>query len=300
MEISEYTPKISRQLRIKATASLGYSLTLLGLGIFILTRYHIYSTPKHPNCQFGDFKTNTYIISVVDIVSGLILASFSYIQLVAIWEWKQRKITAYEFWTEFYREYNSSTCLILSILQISVIGFATSSMFRVFDPSECDPYLYYSLIANVDIFYNIVLIGVVCYLAGYLVLWILYGIYAFCRQYLITCCSDDFIRLMGHFGLYNRGRLRRQIAPVDNTQNTFGVLGGSNTNTNTVVFVNQEIPKIIPESFVIDKHEDCVICIEPQTNGVKFGNCSHWVCEVCWSRLMLTNPICPLCRAQII
>ena len=308
MEILDYTPAVGRRLSIKATASVAYSLTLLGLGIFILTRYHIYSAPKHPNCQFGDFKTNIYIISVVDILSGLILASFSSIQLTAIWEWKQGKITAHEFWTEYFREYNSSTSLILSILQLSVIGFATSSMFRVFTPSECDPYLYYSLIANVDIFYNIVLIGVVCYLGGYLVLGILYGIYEVCRGYFVNCSSDDFIRLMGNFGLYNSARLRRQIAPANNaspritldtSQNILGVPGTSNTNTNTIIFVNQEIPKIMPELFIIDPHDDCAICIEPQNNGVKFGNCSHWVCEVCWSHLMLTNPVCPLCRAQI-
>ena len=65
-----------------------------------------------------------------------------------------------------------------------------------------------------------------------------------------------------------------------------------------VVFVNREIPKIMPELLIINPHDDCAICIEPQNNGVKFGNCSHWVCQMCWSRLMHTNPVCPLCRCR--
>jgi hypothetical protein len=308
MEIPDYTSAIGRRLTIKAVALLGYSLTILGLGIFIPIRYHIYSAPKHPNCQFGDFKTNTYIISVIDILTGLILASFSAIQLIAIREWERGKITTHEFWTEYFREYNSSTCIILFILQLSVIGFVTSSMFRVFNPCECDLYLYYSLIANVDIFYNIVLIGVVCYMVGYLVLGILYGIYEICRGYCINCYGNDFIRLIGNFGLYNGARLRRQIAPTNNDSPRITLDTSQNildepstSNTNTIVLVNQEIPKIMPELLVIDPHDDCVICIEPQNNGVKFGNCSHWVCQICWSRLMYTtNPVCPLCRAQII
>ena len=293
MEIEDYTPIRGRRFKIRATAALCYSLSLLGLGVFMIVRYNIYSTIDYPNCKFGNFKTNIYIISVADLFCGLLIASASIAQLVAIREWSVGHINSRDFWRDYYREYNSTWGLILFILQISVVGFATSNEFRVFKPSYCDPYLYYVILVNVDVLYNILLIGVAVYLAGYLVFGVLYGLWSIISEIGALCCID--IRLSNYgFGLFVRGRIRTsQISPITN-QISIPIPNGQNSPT------AQVIPKIIPDVIEFIEPVECVICIDPQNKGVKFSNCTHWVCEVCWSRLMLDHQPCPLCREKIV
>jgi hypothetical protein len=217
------------------------------------------------------------------------------VQLIAIKEWSLGHINSRDFWVNYYKEYNSTWGLILFILQISVIGFATSNELRDFTPNECDLYVYYIILINVDVLYNIVLIGVVVYLIGYLVFAILYGLWSMIREFGTLCCID--VRLSNFsFGLFARGRIMTgQISPITN-QIVIPIHVTQTNDTQTP----QMIPKIIPEVIQITEPDECVICIDPQKNGVKFGNCTHWVCEVCWSRLMLDHQPCPLCRAKII
>jgi hypothetical protein len=296
MEIEDYTPIRGRRFRIRAAVALCYSLALLGLGVFILVRYNIYSTSDYPKCQFGNFKTNIYIISVADIFCGLVIGSASIFQLVAIREWSVGHLNSRDFWLNYYKEYNSTWGLILFILQISVIGFATSNEFRVFTPSECDPYVYYAILINVDVLYNIVLIGVVGYLSGYLIFGVLYGLWSVIREIGALCCMDVSLGNFG-FGLFARGRTRiGVISPMPN-QIVIPMIAEQTNNAQTQ---QQIIPKIIPKVIQFTEPDECVICIDPQCCGVKFSHCTHWVCEVCWSRLMLDQQPCPLCRAQII
>ncbi len=297
IEMDDYTPAIGRRLNIRAGAMLIYSLALLGLGIFLLVRYNIYSTIEYPTCQFGNFKTNIYIISVANFICGLLIASASIVKLVAIREWAVGQITARDFIREYYREYNATLSVILFILQISVICFATSNEFRVFAPSECDPYVYYAILINVDGLYNIILIGVAAYFAAYLatdlVYPILYVIWSIFREIGELCCSN--VRL-GNFG-FGRGRTRAVvISPIENQT----VIPIPASHTNDTQMQQQVIPKIIPDVIEFTTPDECIICIDPQHKGVKFANCTHWVCEVCWSRLMLDHQPCPLCREKII
>ena len=298
MDTPDYTPSIGRKLKNQYSFTLTYSLILLGLGIYCLVRYNIYSDADYPECQYEDLKINTYIIGIGNIFMGFILASASLILLAATRDWSHGRITTHEYWHNFYREHNSLSKIILFVLQLSVIGFASSNVFRVFDPSGCDPYLYYVLIVNVDIFYNIVLIGIAIYVAGYFVINLLGCMFELIRSYFQSCCCDDSIRLIGNFGLFNRGRVGRQISPIMDHRQLDRVAQISipiEVDTNS-----QNIPRIIPELVEFGAPDDCAVCIEPQKSGVKFENCQHWVCDVCWSQLMNTNPVCPLCRAKIV
>jgi len=294
--MDDYTPAIGRRLNIRAAAMLFYSLTLLGLGVFLLVRYNIYSTIDYPNCQFGNFKTNIYIISVANLICGLLISSASIVQLVAIREWAAGQITSRDFNTEYYREYNATLSVILFILQISVICFATSNEFRVFAPSECDPYVYYAILINVDGLYNIILIGVAAYLVAYLVYPVLYLLWTIMREIGNLCCMD--VRL-GNFGIGWLGRGRTRAVVISPMPNQI-IIPIPASHTNDTQIQQQVIPKIIPEVIEFTAPDECVICIDPQHNGVKFANCTHWVCEVCWSRLMLNQQPCPLCREKII
>lgn len=295
--MEDYTPTIGRRLNIKTGAALCYSLTLLGLGVFLLVRYNIYSTIDYPNCQFGNFKTNIYIISVANLICGLLIASASIVQFVAIREWAVGQITSRDFSREYYREYNGTLSVILFILQISVMCFATSNEFRVFAPNECDPYVYYAILINVDGLYNIILIGVAAYFAAYLatdlVYPILYGLWTIFREIGEVCCSNVRLRNFG----FSRGRSRSiQISHITNQT----VIPIPASHTNDTQTQQQVIHKIIPEVIELTIPDECIICIDPQHKGVKFANCTHWVCEVCWSRLMLDHQPCPLCRSSII
>lgn len=298
MDIPDYTSSIGRKLKIQYSFILTYSVILLGLGIYCLVRYNIYSETNYPECQYGDLKTNTYIISIGNLFVGFILACSSLISFAATRDWSHGQITTYEYWHNFYHEHNSLSKIILFVLQLGVIGFATSNIFRVFDPSGCDPYLYYVLIANVYILYNIVLIGIAIYIAGYFVINLLGCLFELIRGYFQSCCGNNLIILIGNFGLFNRGRVGRQISPIRDHRRLDRV-----AQTSIPIEVdsnNQNIPRIIPELVEFGTSDDCPVCIDPQKKGVKFGHCTHWVCEVCWSQIMNTNPVCPLCRAQII
>lgn len=295
IEMDDYTPAIGRRLNIKAGAILFYSLTLLGLGLFLLFRYKYYSASDYHNCQFRNFKTNIYIISVANLICGLLIASASIVQLAAIREWSVGQISSRDFWRDYYQEYNSKWGLILFVLQISVIGFATSNEFRVFTPSYCDPYVYYAILVNVDGLYNILLIGVAVYLTGYLIFGVLYGLWSIISEIGALCCID--IRLGNYgFGLFVRGRIRTsQISQITN-QITIPIPNGQNNDIPPQLVIHT----IIPDGIEFTEPDECVICINPQKKGVKFSNCTHWVCEVCWSRLMLYQQPCPLCREKIV
>ena len=300
MDIQEYTPSQGRKLKILPGFILGYSLILLGLGIFIPVRYKFYSGSDYPECQLGNLKTIIYIIGVENLFIGLILLCISSIQLAAIRDWSIGHITSRDYWQDFHSEYNTLLRLILFILQLSVIGFISSNVFRVFDPSGCDPYLYYVLVGNVYIFYNLIFVGLTLYLACYLIGSFAVVLYKILKLILEGLCCDNAVRLMGSFGLSNRGRISRRViitTESDNhTEPNFRDSIAIEVNTNK----QNNIPQVISELIEFGTPDDCAVCIEPQKTGVKFGNCPHWVCEVCWSQIMNTNPVCPLCRAKIV
>lgn len=278
--MENYTPVIGRRLNIKVRAALCYSLALLGLGVFILVRYNIYSTSDYPNCQFGHFKTNIYIISVANLICGLLIGSASILQLNAIKEWVGGNINTQDFWQHYYREYNRILGLILFLLQISVIGFITSNEFRVFNPSECDPYVYYILLINVDVLYNILLIGVAVYLGVYLVFGVLYGLWMITQEFYELCCLDIRLSNFG-FGMFGRGRTSTSdILPITNQI----VIQIPDTQPSDSQQQHQQIiPEIIPENVQFIKSYECIVCIK-KTDG-KLSNGLKGVCKNCVSQL---------------
>ena len=300
MDIQNYTPSIGRKMKILPSLTLGYGIILVGFSLFILIWYNAYS--DYPECQYIDFRIYIYIISIENLLIGFLIISASIILLKSIRDWARGNITSRDYWDDFNSQYNTVLRLILLILQLSAIGFISSKVFRAFNISSCDPYLYYVLIANVYIFYNIIFVGIVLYLACYLISFLGAGLYKIITLMLEGYFCGNTFRLIGNFGLFNHGRISRQISP-----NTNPNTNPNNTNRTEQINIpidvdanNKNITCVIPELVEFATPDDCAVCIEPQKTGIKFSQCSHWVCEVCWSQLMNTNPICPLCRAKIV
>jgi hypothetical protein len=315
MDIQDYTSRLGKRLQTELVLGFIYSLSLLGLSIFELVRYNFYNiNSQYSACGFNNLKTIVYIVSAINLITGLALLITSLTMLSAVKIWRSANIRAHEFWHLYYREYNHLRSLILFILQLSVIAFSTSYTIRFFEPNGCDPYIYYSLITNIYVIYNISLIGLALYISlnitwfvfKSVIIWLCDIISTYC----VSWCSNGFIRLMGNLGLSTRGRSILQINPnpvtnnPNNINNTNNAYNGFNNNlfsgrqNNNINIIDSTVA--IHDLIELAMTEDCVVCIEPQKMGVKFGNCSHWVCEICWSQLMKTTSVCPLCRAQII
>ena len=295
----DYTPTLGKKLKIRASINILYGIILIGFGIFDLIILDVYSVKYNDSCQYGNIRSSTYAVIVMNLFFGLLITISGNIYYRSIKAWANGDISNTWFRLNIHREYQNGVILTLAILQISAFGFASSSSeFKNITPDGCDPLLYYSLLINIYLCYNITLTLIVLYICLYICWLILACIIEIFTGYINSCvCCDNVNNESGRFGLFGRNSAR--IAPRPTSRIPHRLVDPVNGSRQSGMIGGQSVIINIPAKSNVNPPLDCPVCLDPQDGIINFKNCQHWVCDICWARLMDTNPICPLCRKSI-